>query len=1298
MSEHESAHENAQERAHETEHETIAVVGLACRVPGARTPEEFMELLCAGVEAVKPEAAWRRADTVPPTRPPFPGRAAGALEDIDLFDAAYFGITPREAELMDPQQRLFLECCAEALQRAGADTGAGARVGIYAGMGVNAYFLERVLPSRRAMRESAFQAVAMNEKDFLATQVSYRLDLTGPSMTVQTACSTSLVAVSLACEALLGHQCDVALAGGSAVKADPGYGSFLEEGGIITEDGHCRAFDARASGTVGGSAVGVVALKRLSDALADGDVIHAVIRGTALNNDGARKVGFTAPSVEGQAAVVSEAHAVAGIDPSTIGFVEAHGTGTRLGDPIEVAALRKAFGPDARPGSCALGSVKTNVGHADAAAGVIGLIKAVLAVEQGRIPPTLHYDAPNPALRLDETPFFVNRETLAWDASPRRAGVSSFGIGGTNAHVVVEEPPRREPASVDARPQVLVLSARTPTALDKMSAQLAAHLEGGGHSDLADSDLAAVAWTLQTGRRRLAHRRALVCRDASEAAALLRGSRKGAWSAASEAADLRVAFMFPGQGAQHPEMARELYETEPVFRREVDRCSEILRAHLEGDLRDVLLGGDSAGALLATTLWTQPAVFVVEHALAELWASWGVRPEALIGHSLGEYVAACAAGVLRLEDALALVALRAKLMHALPEGAMLAVPMAEAELRALLPPGVSLAAVNAPASCVASGAVPAIEALAAALAVQGVEAKRLRVSRAFHSAMMEPMLEEFEAAVARVPLHPPRVTLISNLTGRPLTAREATDPAYWTRHLREAVRFADGVAALLHNEGLALLEVGPGRTLSALAVRQASAERIVLASMRHPDDRQATDTAALREALARLWLAGLRPHWAGVHAPGRRRKALAPTYPFERQRYWIEPPARGLGEADAGDARVRVRGWRRALPATPSEPQRWLLVDGDEGVADGLRGFGHDVERVPFVSREEHDVTLARLRGRGWAPTRVAYFGTELSALDALAQTDLGEARLVVVTRASQDVTGAERLDDAPLAAFARALGARVIDVDGEVAHARVAAELASDAPLVALRGTHRWVAHDEPAEGKPPAGARTLVAAAGVRAPGAAPMRTLPDLAKATPAELARAMAEEARALDALRAQGAPVVIASSGGALGGLALAATLHAARAGLDWKLIECDAWSRADPDDIEVALRVEAPHVVLLAPPREEARGEVYERPALATARVAPRNPVEERLVALWEEAFGFQGMGVEDDFFELGGHSLLATRIVARVKDEFEVDVGLPRFFEARTVADFALVLEDALLEKLASMSDDEVRKALERA
>jgi malonyl CoA-acyl carrier protein transacylase/acyl carrier protein len=742
--------------------------------------------------------------------------------------------------------------------------------------------------------------------------------------------------------------------------------------------------------------------------------------------------------------------------------------------------------------------------------------------------------------------------------------------------------------------------------------------------------------------------------------------------------------MFPGQGAQHVGMARELYETEPVFRREVDRCCDILRAHLGLDLRDVLFPAPDARAeaegLLATTLCTQPAVFVIEHALAELWASWGVRPVAVLGHSLGEYVAARVAGVMRLDEALALVALRAKLMHALPEGAMLAVPLAEASLLPLLPPGVSLAAVNGPESCVVSGAPADVAAFEALLAARGVAAKRLRVSRAFHSAMMEPILAEFEVALSRIALRAPEIPLISNLTGRALTPAEATDPKYWTRHLRQPVRFGDGVAALLDDPGLALLEAGPGRTLTALALRQATPGRFVLASLRRPEDETARDAVVAREALARLWLAGLRADWAGVHAPGRRRTALLPTYPFERQRYWIEPPARGL---PADDARVRVRGWRRGLPPAPSPAQRWLLVDGSDALAARLRASGHEVEPVRFTSRTEHEVTLARLRQRAWAPTRVAYTGHALEALDALSQ----DAPLVVVTCGSQDVTGAETLDDAALAGEARARGARVIDVDPLESEdpTRLAAELGADEPLVALRGPHRWIAHDEPAEARGASGPTR-------------PTRTLADLAKATPEEASRAIDDEERALDALRATGEErVVLASSGGALCGVALAAAARARRAGLRWSVVECEAWSRADAAEIAAALATDAPHVILTAPLREDAR-EGYSRPALAVARVAPRDPVEERLVAVWEEAFGFQGIGVEDDFFELGGHSLLATRIVSRVQEEFEVDVALPSFFEARTVADLALVLEEALLAKLDAMSEDDARRALDTA
>jgi amino acid adenylation domain-containing protein len=864
----------------------IAVVGMAGRFPGARDLEELWRNLRDGVESIRffsDEELF--AAGVHPTLLADPAyvKARGVLDGTDLFDAGLFEIAPREAQVLDPQQRLFLETAWEALEHAGygAERWRG-EVGVFAGASENTY-VHQVLGHPSLLAAVGRYSVSLaNNPDYLATRVSYKLGLLGPALSVQTACSTSLVAVHLACRALLDGECDMALAGGASVRVPEQAGYLYEEGGIASPDGHTRAFDARAAGTVRSSGAGAVVLRRLEDALADGDTIHAVILGSALNNDGARKVGFTAPSVEGQARVVRRAHLAAGIDPETIGYVEAHGTGTALGDPVEIAGLTEAFraGGARGTGFCALGSVKTNLGHTDAAAGIAGLLKTVLALKHGEIPPSLHFDTPNPAIDFAGSPFHVASRLEEWKSDgPRRAGVSSFGIGGTNAHVVLEEAPAA-PASVptDRPAQLLVLSAATPSALEAATANLVRNLE-------SPADLADVAWILQAGRKALRCRRALVCRGREEAVDLLRlGDPSRVWSRTA-AEPLSVTFLFPGQGSQHAGMGAELYAVEPVFREALDEACEILRPELGMDLREALYAG--SGDLDETSL-AQPALFAVEHALARLWMSWGVRPEALLGHSVGEYVAACLAGVFSLEDALRLVAARGRLMQAQPPGAMLAVPLPEAEVVPLLEGGpLSLAAINGPAACVVSGTEEDVRAFRESLGEE-VDCRVLHTSHAFHSALMDPVLEPFADLLAGVAMRPPAIPVVSNRTGVWLTADEATDPAYWAGHLRGTVRFADGLATLLGppdgRRRTALLEVGPGATLGSFAGRSAD---VVLRSLPRPkEDRP--DLDILLGALGRLWLSGAEIDWAAVHAGERRRRVPLPAYPFERRRYWVE--------------------------------------------------------------------------------------------------------------------------------------------------------------------------------------------------------------------------------------------------------------------------------------------------------------------------------------------------------------------------------------------------------------------------
>jgi amino acid adenylation domain-containing protein len=956
----------------------VAVIGLAGRFPGSRDLEDFWEKLHAGTELISFFSEEELVESgVEPALLARPGyvRAKAMLDGADLFDAGFFGYTPREAEILDPQQRLFLEAAWEALENAGYDAQrSGGKVGVFAGQSFNTYLLENLWPNRHLMEAvGLFQTVLGNDKDYLATRTSYKLGLRGPSVNVQTACSTSLVAVHLACRSLLDGDCDMALAGGVSVGVPTKSGYLHQTGSIVSPDGHCAAFDVSAQGTVPGNGLGLVVLKRLDDALRDGDTIRAIIRGSAINNDGPDKVGFTAPSVDGQVEVISDALKRAGVGAETIGYVEAHGTGTPMGDPIEVAALTRVFrqSTDAVE-TVALGTLKSNLGHMDAAAGVAGLIKAVLALEHGAIPPSLHFQAPNPALGLETSPFYVNNHAVEWprNGHPRRAGVSSFGIGGTNAHVIVEEAPAVAPSVEETdRPHLLVLSAQTPTALEAQAARLAEHLRRSPQVSLAD-----IAWTLQAGRRVFPVRQALVVHDREDAIATLSGANsQRVWDRFEEGAEPSVAFLFPGQGAQHAGMAAGLYAAEPGFRRRVDECAVILAPRLGMDLRELLYPEparkEEAQARLERTAFAQPALFTIEYALAGLWMDRGIRPAAMLGHSVGEFIAATLAGVMELPDALELVALRGRLIDALPEGAMLSVELPESELAGLLGPDLSLAAVNGPSSCVVAGDFASIDALAQSLAAQGIVHRRLHTSHAFHSATMDAAMQPFADAVGRLDLQHPKIPYVSGMTGTWITARQATDPWYWARHLRETVRFADGVRTLAEGSGRVLLEVGPGSSLTSLSRRQLGEGSGVttISSLPHPKDR-ATDLETVAGALGRLWLCGARVDWRAVHGPAQRRRVPLPSYPFERQRYWIEAPRQGASWSAAEPVATNVQpsltmheGPRRSRsfesPETEIEEviaEVWQELLGIERVGrnDGFFDLGgHSLSAVQLIAR-----------------------------------------------------------------------------------------------------------------------------------------------------------------------------------------------------------------------------------------------------------------------------------------------------------------------------------------------------------
>ncbi len=921
----------------------IAIIGMACRVPGAGDVGTFWQNLKDGVESVSlfTDAELAQAGVAPELLAnPRYVKARPMLDDADKFDADFFGISPREAELMDPQHRLFLETAYLALEDAGYDSDRyeGA-IGIYGGSYFDTYLLANLCSSRQRMQSllnqtepGAYQTYLGNDKDYLTSRVAYKLNLRGPAVTVLTACSSSLVAVCQACQSLLYYQSDIALAGGVTVIVPQKKGYLYQEGGMQSPDGHCRVFDAQAQGTLFGSGVGLVALKRLEEAIADRDVIYAVIKGSAINNDGAVKVSYTAPSADGQADVIALAQALADVSADTISYIEAHGTGTPLGDPIEVAALTQAFRQSTnRRGFCGIGSLKSNVGHLDAAAGVAGLIKTALALHHKLIPPTLHFTAPNPKIDFADSPFYVVSKLSEWTASdtPRRAGVSAFGVGGTNAHVVLEEAPIAVPSGNSRAAQLLLLSAKTPAALDRVTADLAAHLKAHPELNLAD-----VAYTLQVGRRALLHRRFVVCHSVDDAVAQLENpDPQRVFTQKQERRDAPVVFMFPGQGSQYFGMGAELYRSEPVFRAEVDRCSEFLRPILATDLRTIMFSSqgstEEAEQLLLQTRFTQPAIFVFEYALAHLWMSWGVQPVALIGHSVGEFVAACLAGVFSLEDALRLIAERARLVQQQTNGAMLSVQLPEHEVRAIFngsvsSGSVSIAAINTPTSCVLAGPIEAIDAAEQKLTNSGVSNVRLQTSHAFHSSMMDPVVPLFTEVLQRVPLRVPQIPYISNVTAQWTTPADATDPNYWAVHLRRPVRFAEGVAQFMQDPTVVLLEVGPGKTLTSLA-RQHPERKLEQAVVN--SQAKGEELEALLAACGRLWLAGVSLDTNAFFGDELRQRLSLPAYPFERKRYWIEPDGTSSAPPPIANVTAPVLIASRTHPAARTEEIRTLLSE-----------------------------------------------------------------------------------------------------------------------------------------------------------------------------------------------------------------------------------------------------------------------------------------------------------------------------------------------------------------------------------
>lgn len=1046
---------------------SVAIIGMAARVPGAETLEKFWENLRDGVCSIRtlsdealiaagvPQASLSKQGYV---------KAAATIPNPGYFDGAYFGYSPKEAEYTDPQQRIFLECALHALESAGCDPSTfPGTIGVFAGCAINMYQMALVRAYQNDILSSGpLRALFIhgNDKDHLATRVSYKLNLRGPSMTVQTACSTSLVAVHQACQSLLCGECDVAIAGASSVVNYRAAGYHYVEGGIQSPDGMCRPFDEKARGTVFGDGAGIVVLKKLDQAMQDGDTILAVLKGTAINNDGANKVGYTAPSVDGQAMVVAEALSVAGLQPEDIQYIETHGTATELGDPIEIAALEQVYRPAAKhQASCALGAVKANIGHLNTAAGIAGLIKVVLALQNEYIPPTINHEKPNPRINFGKTPFYVNTTGKPWPRGQRRrrAGVSSFGIGGTNAHVIVEEAPvaARHPAHDAWR--VSCLSAKSTPALEEATDNLAAYLQA--HPSIPPAD---VAHTLATGRKHHDLRRAVVHRGIDDLCAALQSrDPQRCFSAEVVSSQAPIVFLFPGQGSQRLHMGRQLYADEPIYRQAVDECAEYLAA-LGMNIRQVLFpeadGEVEAAKVITLTQFAQPALFITSYALAKLWMEKGVHPDAMVGHSIGELVAACLAGVMSLRDAIFAVHLRGQLMQSMPPGVMLAVSASQEDVAKLLDKPPAIAAVNSDVSCVIAGTLTEIEDVERTLGAHKVYFSRLRTSHAFHSSMMEPAAAAFSDSLRGIDLKAPEIPFISNATGDWIDPEDAVSPDYWGRQLLSPVQFSRGIRQIVSEGASFLLEVGAGRTLSGLATtHDPTGEKLTCIATLPYTDNRVTETEAFHAARARLFVHGApldMQDWADTEA----RKVPLPGYPLQRNEYWPQRSQASAQQAgEAGKLRLTTQHWKRItqLRDATSWQNRVVVVMGandrfsaelGEAIRQGggrvvtvatqpsPEGFAFD-HSVNMASLDDYIAVLKRLAQDGLRPDTVIYWPGQSNKaseknIDAyfFALTNLVKAwqrclldvsaRIVVLTRDGENVLGTEMVD--PFASLAK--------------------------------------------------------------------------------------------------------------------------------------------------------------------------------------------------------------------------------------------------------------------------------------
>ena len=998
----------------------IAIVGVSVDVPGARGVDAYWANLREGVESIRrlsEEELLENGETPQNIARKNYVPAAADLKEFAHFDAEFFGFSPKDAAILDPQHRKFLEVSWGAMEQAGhLPDSIDGPIGVYAGCGMGSYFYFNICSNPDLVEDVGMFLLRHtgNDKDFLTTRVSHVFDLKGPSVNVQTACSTSLVAIHYACEALRAGEIDMALAGGVTIELPQARGYVFKENEILSPDGHCHAFDHRAEGTVFGSGAGAVALRRLSDAIADGDHIWAVIKGSAINNDGAAKAGYLAPSVDGQVTAIAAALDAAGVAAQSIGMVECHGTGTYLGDPIEVAALSEAYRAETDESDfCRIGSVKTNIGHLDTAAGVAGLAKAALALHHKQMPPSLGYEAPNPAIPFEGSPFRVNDSLHDWPAgaTPRRAAINALGVGGTNAHMILEEAPERAASEDSDWPfQPLVISAHSKAALDANTAALAAHLRAHPEQPLAD-----VAHTLKNGRRAFAHRRVIVADSHAQAAELLEGGdTRRVFSHESLGENPEVVFMFPGGGAQYAGMARDLYETEPVFADWMERGLDHLAPQLDYDIRAIWLPkagqADDASERLKRPSVQLPLIAIVEYALAQLWLSWGVRPTAMVGHSMGENVAACLAGVMTFENLIDLVLLRGQLFDEIQPGGMLSISAPMSAITPLLGDDLDIASINAPELIAVSGPQAALDAMQVRLEKAEIESQRIAIDIAAHSRMLEGILERYHAFLASLDLQAPQMPFASNRTGQMITTEQATSPDYWVAQLRNTVNFADCITMLSAPRKRVFLEVGPGKALSALAqMNEGVTPAQVISTLRHPDQDVADDVFFV-SMIARLWACGVNADWSQIWGAARRNRVVLPSYQFQRSRYFIEPgsaalaaPAPALTRSDEIAEWGAVPTWRPAFADTDADvlgdlgatPLRWVVFADEAGLAapviDRLLGADHKVIRVtagdgfaqlapthftlaPEQGRTGYDQLLAALAEAGQMPDRIAHF------------------------------------------------------------------------------------------------------------------------------------------------------------------------------------------------------------------------------------------------------------------------------------------------------------------------------------